>query len=275
MVNDIMSTRGETTAKIFEVLEARVNCENIISFLEKHKVEGSTKISVRNREMDIFIIGYDDYTGDLLTNKNKQTKDNLFKYYDFISDANHTGFEYFPYLYGVLDCHSGNNSKIYTIQEPFDGTLGDLVTSLDQQKEWFTIIFQMVLIHYYFSVITGCNYKNATIQNHFYKKSTKKYPQRYKLDGHEFEFFSDITLVLGEFNLVNDATEQNPNNLQLLVSYIGSNPNIIKPSSSQMAIIAEVIESPKSTPTILKKYYGTTHGEVSKDTSTSSVSGYL
>ena len=107
--------RSELANKMVEYLEKRINCDNVIHFADQ-KRESDNKLLIEKNQVAFEIINYHDSNNESYNSNNKDHDkiwlENLFNTFDFITEANHTGNEYFPYLYGVLNCHNGDDSKL-------------------------------------------------------------------------------------------------------------------------------------------------------------------
>lgn len=266
-------SRIKNARRIISYLEERINCKNVMKFVD----ETMNKVLNKDKEMKIThlnidgistafkMMNYNDLDNYVRKNENdpkdKTWVKNIYDIFDFMTEANYTGFEYFPYLYGVLDCHNGENSKIYIFYETFDDNLIDLINKIEHSSEWYDIVFQIIMINYYILIVNEYRYDNATLQKHFYKKLEKPYYKEYELDGNKLIINHKYLIVLWDFNHMEKMTEDNKNviitNIDYLLKYLSDNKDKIKipPSSRIIKLLHEIKNNPKNTPTILFQYY--------------------
>lgn len=228
-------SRIKITDKMIKYLEDRLNCKNVIKFIDENTnihpnklVVDKTPVSYKidkfgdndDGDNDDGDNGDNDNNGDNNNNDNnngdkilpKSIKKNMFERFDFITEANHTGFEYFPYLYGVLTCHAGTIDTVYTFYELFDDDLTKLFVQITQPSDWYDITFQLVMINYYISTVQRYEYRNATPQNHLYKKLPSPYYKDYELDKHKFKISHKYLVVLWDFDILEQTTNTTDTN---------------------------------------------------------------
>ena len=264
-----MEYRRKTASRIYKHLEDRVNCTNILEYIRTHSSE-SKKLVIDDILVNLEIIKYSDSTSDsdgssASRNENgsldlllKKDLDKKYEIYDFISEANHTGFEYFPYLYGVLDCHSELNSKVYVLYEMFDGTLDTLFSELEQGSDWYEIIFQVCLINHYMINIAKVSYSDAIVPHHFYQKYKFPKKREYTLGDYKFEMYHKNLITLWDFKLEPESTHL-PSNINHVLNYITSNTSKFKVQPSQRIIrmLSDITFDSTNIPKILDSYYNT------------------
>lgn len=262
-----MEYRRKTASKIYKHLEDRVNCTNILEFMRTHTSDSrdsrdsreSSELTIESISVTSEIIKYtdnDSASSSEVLSKSKLNK--IYDRYDFISEANHTGFEYFPYLYGVLDCHSGMDSKVYVIYEMFDGTLDTMLSEIEHASDWYETIFQICLIHHYIINIAKASYSGATVPHHLYQKYKFAKKRQYTLGEFKFELYHKNLVVLWDFQLETPSSNSPPN-LKHLLDYITTNGSKFKiqPSPRLIRMLNEIISTPADIPKILDSYYNT------------------
>ena len=289
--------RQKITDTMKKYLEDRLNCENVMEYIDKKILEKAVetnaiiirKLLINDIPVTVEIINYNDTenTDEVLPNNksiNKQFKiydsitgaiytetentdevlpnNNLitqqFKIYDFITEANYTGFEYFPYLYGVLNCHDKNNSRLYVFREYFEGNLLQLLlTKLEHPSEWYDIIFQLVMINYYIKAVNKYNY-NGYPGNHLYNKLSKPIYQNYKLDNYEFNINHKYLIVLWDLQYLNKINNTDEiTNIDLLLKMLEDKtiqPKI-PPSARILKLLHDIQDNPENVLEILDQYY--------------------
>lgn len=260
-------SRIKKTKTLIEYLEKRINCENIINTTNKYLEADDTyidsestkskKILVYNNNVAFKIIKYIDEDNNDENDRNYIKK--FSKLFDFITEANYTGYEYFPYLYGVLNCRDGENSKIYVYYEYFSDKLSTLINNLNHISEWYDIIFQLIMINYYLSVVNKLQY-NGSIDNHSFITLNKPYHKQYKINGNSLNVLHKFLIVYDNFYDINIDDLSNYNfktNIDYLIEYISTNSTDIKilPSNIIITILKNIQENPSSSMDILYKYF--------------------
>jgi hypothetical protein len=266
-------SREKIAKYMINYLEERINCENVMKFADKTlqsklgegKEAVINKLMVENIPVAFKVMKYNDTEG--YEKKNKTDANdriwvkNMFDTFDLMTEANYTGFEYFPYIYGVLNCHEKENSNIYIYYEVFDGSLIDLINNITHPSEWYDIVFQMIMINYYIEIINGYRYNDGTVQNHLYKKLEKPYYKEYHINSHKFNINHRYLIVLWDINYIEKITDKNKNqitsNINFLLRYINENKEKIKipPSGRIIKLLHEVKNNTKDTINILSQYY--------------------
>jgi len=246
--------RFQITTKMIDYLEDKINCHNVINFLDKSKIsqsENKNKLIIKSIPLTFKIIDND-----------KEIK-NLFEIFDFMTEANYTGFEYFPYLYGVLDCSDQN--KIYVFYENFDSNLIDILNNMEHQSEWYDIVFQMIIINYYIQNINNYKYDNGIPQNHLCRKLPKPIYQDYHIYDIKFTINHKYLIVLWNITNMELITDENKNNITTnidhLIKYINEHKDKIKimPSERILKLLNDIQNNYDDTLSILDKYYNATN----------------
>lgn len=260
-----MMNRINITKKMVDFLEEKVNCENVMKFADSYKEspESLAQLKIDNVSVAFDIIDYDDtieQTYVSKTNKSREEINQIFKRFDFITEMNYTGFECFPYLYGVLNCHSDENSKIYVFYEAFEGKLNDLILNLNHPSEWYDIAFQVVLINYYLEIINGYTFNTESLQCYYYKKLDKPIYKEYLIENHPIKVNHKYLIVLWDLehlNLIDEKVFVPMQSINYLMEYLEKNKNDIKvqPSNRITKLFKEVTDNPKKIPEILEQYY--------------------
>lgn len=112
-----MFDRSKIKSKMINYLSKKINCTNVIELIDQRNDNSTNKILMESTPVSFEIVEYND-DDNYHQKKETDNKDNsMIKYiisiFDFMVEANHTGYEYFPYLYGVLNCHDKTHSKLY------------------------------------------------------------------------------------------------------------------------------------------------------------------
>ena len=266
-------SRSKIADQMIKYLEKKINCENIIKHINENKNHPKEdKLIINEIAVAFEIIQYDDdpeYDKEKIRESDNPDYDNdkkklsekdvdkIFAVYDFMTEANYTGFEYFPYLYGVLNCHEGSNSRVYTFYESFDGNLINLIQKIDHPSEWYDIAFQIIMINYYIQIVNAYSYNNGEPQNHLYKKLAKPYYKLYQIDGIEFNINHKYLLVIWNITHIKKITDKMriSSNISLLLEYLEKNTPKIPPSSRIINLFNNIKSNPENTLTILKEYY--------------------
>lgn len=281
-------SRINVTKNMINYLEERVNCENAIKFADKHILKKNNKVNeliINKIPVAYEIVDYNDDidgTENDDTDRGKIWLENMFNIFDFISETNYLGYEYFPYLYGVLNCHEGVNSRVYLYYELFDENLEYLISIMEHASEWYDIVFQMIMINYYLSNISKYVY-DGSVKNHLYRKLAKPYYKKYEINGKELNINHKFLIVLKDFNhikkitsntdtiqdttdtsnfdvdeIISDANEihKNLTNIDFLIEYIKTNKIKIPPSNKIMKLLYDIVAHPKNSMVLIHQYYG-------------------
>lgn len=260
-------SRAKIANKMINYLEKTINCENIIKFADKTTdgKNNKNKLMVDEIPVSFHIISYNDES-DYIQKTDKDLKDNIwiqnkFNTFDIMTESNHIGFEYFPYLYGVLNCHNSEKSKVYIFYEFFEGPLVNLINNIQHPSEWYDIIFQMVITDYYLK-LSGYDYVNATLNNHLYRKLDKPYYKEYLLKDISFNINHKYLIVMGiDVDINKIEKDNNPSNISILLKYLDDNKENIKipPSSRIIKLLTDISNNRdiNNIPEILRQYYTT------------------
>lgn len=245
------------TRKMVDYLESKINCENIMKFADSHNVSNENdfhkKLVVNKIKVAFEIYPYDRV-------KDKEEIDNIHQIYEFITESNYTGFEYFPYLYGVLVCHEniGNSSYLYTFYEEFDSTLDKLINEISHPSEWYDVVFQLAMINDYLQNSEKYQY-NSSINNHLYRRLEKPITVEYNLLGQVLKIRHSILIVVKDFKnikkITDDEISKHRSNIIELSEYLTNNTIKTMPSDRILKLINVLIENIEDTSKILGKYY--------------------
>lgn len=259
--------RSKISDKMIKYLEDRVNCENIIKFVTNNADDTPVedyntidRIVVDKVPVAFKIVSYSEQI------ENEQTKTkawikNMFKIFDFITESNYTGFEYFPYLYGVLTCHDETNkiSTVYIFYEHFDGNLVKLFDTIEHPSDWYDIVFQMVMINYYINVLHNYSY-NSSPKNHLYKKMHKPIYKDYEVDNFKFRISHKYLIVIWDIESmepVSNEVDATGSNISSILKYLNDPENHLKiPASNRiLKLLNDVKNNPENSISILNTYY--------------------
>lgn len=256
-----MEYRRKISGKIYKYLEDRINCANI---LEQLDLTDKKQITIDLIPVVVDVLKYtDDDKNDDKKILSKKELDGYYDRFEYISTANHTGFEYFPYLYGILNC--SDTKQVYVLYETFDGTLDELFKILEQGSDWYETIFQVILIHYYMTSINKISY-SCNIKNHLYQKYKFPKKRQYTLGEYKFDLYHKNLIVLWDFTLESNSNESNSNNesksdmrfIDLFIDFFNKNKDEFKvqPSMRIIKMLNDIKHINNSEiPKILDNYY--------------------
>ncbi|AAV50952.1 hypothetical protein [Acanthamoeba castellanii mimivirus] len=272
-------SRRKTATKIIDYLEKRINCENIMRYTDEYLDNNSPDKSLVIDEVPVSftIIPYnanENYSRQLVsTEGDREDKPDfndikhMFDVFDFMTEANNTGFEHFPYIYGVLDCLNDIDSTVYVYYEKFDGTLPLLIDNIEHPSDWYDIVFQIVLIIMYIKYVGKMSFKAAP-ERFLYKKITKPYYKEYSVGDTTLNINHKYLIVCWDTNTTDFEGIQNSESssenklpiidLDFLTEYINVNKDSLKiqPSNRIIKLIQEIKNQPDNIPKILVQYYG-------------------
>lgn len=265
-----MISRVKKTKTLINYLKKKINCKNAVEFIDQSESSDMTehndnygKMIINGLNVAHIKIKYDDVESDELTDDINRTEIKaIFDYFDTITEANNTGFQQFPYLYGVLDCRNVDNpsdSNLYVLFEHFHGDLIRLINEIEHPSEWYDIIFQIIMINYFLYDLNNYAYPNGTVRNLLYNKLEKPYYQDYEIDGNKLRVSHKYLIVmwnLGKRFVVDK--DKFKTNIQYLLEYIVEHDKHIKikPSLRIMNLLNQIINDHKETVKLLVEYYG-------------------
>lgn len=260
-------SRIKVADKMIQYLEDRINCKNVMKFAEEKTesiLEESDDIFISELKIDSTIVSfqiikYDDTQSDETSDKRNKASIKIFNdNFDFMTGSNLAGFEYFPYLYGVLNCHLEVNSKVYIYYENFEGSLLQLINLVEHASEWYDIAFQLVVIDHYVRFISGYQYHTNDLKNFLYKKHPKPYYRQYDITGHNFSVSNKYLIVLWDIELT--KRPHNASNeytiIDAILDYVKKETSIkIPPSNRIIKMFQEIKQKPENTIELLEQYY--------------------
>lgn len=254
-------SRGSNATKIIQFLEKKINCDNIMKNTVEYELSSKDnikKLSINNTISSFEIIEYDDSKTENETKINRNKIDSIISYFDFITEANVTGNEYFPYLYGVLDCHGGKNSVLYVYYEYFEYNLDDIINTISHTSEWYSIIFQIILIYHYMSNMGF--YHKFDVKKIIYNKIEKPYFKKYTISGKEFNIQKKYDIVF--WDMYETTKNENKSFIDDFILYVSNVKNNIDknnikniPSNKLINMLSEISKDNNNMIDIMYKYF--------------------
>lgn len=257
-------SREKITKKMIQYLEIRINCDNVMKYVDKYIKNNDKNSIIKELEIDSNPVAFEIIKYDATINNNtdgllgKNDISNMFEIFEIMTEANHTGNEYFPYLYGVLNCHDAENSRVYLYYEIFEGNLINLFSQVEHPSEWYDIAFQLIVINNFMQNLNNYKYSGA-LENFLYKKLSKPYYKNYDIDGKEFKINHKYLIVLWDINDIKKNTEEirSAINIDIVLKYLTENKETIKipPSLKIMKLFSDINNDPKNSISIMHQYY--------------------
>ena len=226
---------------------SRMNCENVMGYISENKSSNDT-IKVNDEEVSFDIFDYD-YGKDV----DKMTK--ILDRIDIMTDANESSAEIFPYIYGVLDCNLGANSKLYVLYEPFVGTFRDIHMEVGQSSEWYDITLQIILITEYFKEIMkiGCF---ADLDHILWNRMAKPYYHPYLLDDESVPILRHFDIVVSRFPTDCDNKVPTIELYHKYVTDLSNFQNTANPPTPRIAeILSIIINNKQDVKSVIDKYF--------------------
>ncbi|AQN68061.1 hypothetical protein [Saudi moumouvirus] len=255
-------SRKKITENMIKYLEDTLNCQNVMKFIDETETNKNI-INIDSVNVFYEIINYNDSDRDLSENNDEDIKitrndvERIFSSYDIMTEANYTGLEYFPYIYGVLDCRDSINSKFYVFRENFQGILPDLIDNIEHPSDWYDVLFQVIIINYYLKTITNIDY-HSNINKYLFNKLPKPYYKEYNIGNHVVNINHKYLIVLWDpENLIASDKDINQVNINMdfLLEYIKNSNIKIPPSNRIIKLINDIQSSNKNIPDIINEYY--------------------
>ena len=261
-------SRKKTAAAMIKYLEETVYCKNVMKLAEESAATDDypiNKLLVNNILVSFKIINYNDDIEYINKNdselQDESQVNNLFKSFDFMTKANYTdndnGLENFPYIYGVLNCHNKEHSKIYVYYESYDTNLVDLIINIEHPSQWYDIVFQIIMIDNYISVVNKYTYINESLKNYLCKKPIKPFYKKYTINDQEISVnHHNIIMLWNLKDFVPTNAEPRMNGVEILLKFLDNASAIkIPPSDRIKKMLKEVQSNPSNTELTLTKYY--------------------
>lgn len=263
--------RSNVAEDMIQYLENTINCDNILTVVDSHiyinnidpQNEHDKKLLIKKNLVSFEYQKYNDTPGYIYEKqndvKNRTDIEKQIKVLDFMTESNYTGFEYFPYIYGVLQCHNNKDSVFYMFYESFDGFLDDLISKIEHASEWYDIIFQLIVINYYVNFMSGYTYQNIGMDKFLYRKLQKPIYKQYDMENIIFNVNHKYLIVvwnLGDIQKISTSSNHDEFfDLNFLKQYLSKNPPKINPSPRILELISKINNNPKNALNILKEYY--------------------
>lgn len=247
-------SRINMSKKLRDVFNEKVNCINAIEFIDNKNIVKTDDelpyVIIEETPVDFVVIKYHDTTDD--TAKNRKYIEDVFRKFDFMSFSNAEGYDYFPYLYGVLDCRNKEDSAVYTFYEYFPYSITHLVANISHASEWYDIVFQLSLLNYLLHK-SDLKFDPSKIR---YRRLEKPYRKEYEMDSSNLTIKKLFDISVVDYNIYDDKTTF-PLPLEYLKQYINNNREIlpIPPSHNVEAIIDALLSDIDNTYDILASKY--------------------
>lgn len=278
--------REKKASEMIPYLEERINCANIIGYIDRKRISEnvdrkSTKLIINNIDVLLDVVTYgrdlesdkeepnEEFTEELVEDElvaedidpdigGGASPTGFFTIYDFMTESNYNGFEYFPYIYGILNCSDQPEPVVYTFYEFFENNLVEIISNMEHASEWYDIVFQMAMINYYIQIANNYNYEGGIVANHLCHRLPKPYYKQYELSSASIKVSHRCLIVL--WNVTKLEKTDNPSktsNIWYLLNYVETNKDNlkIKPSERIMKLLVELHDGPSRTLEILEKYY--------------------
>lgn len=249
-------SRIKIANKMISFLEEKINCKNVMkytdetmdSILQEANDSIIYKLTINNIPTAFKVQPYIDNL------EFEEQYKQLIDVFDFMTESNHTGFEYFPYLYGVLNCHDEEKSRLYIYSELFDGDLEQLLKKIEHPSEWYDIAFQIIMINYYIEIVNSKHYHASKI---LYRKLEKPYYKNYELLGYQLTINHKFLIVLSDIPLFDNTDKEKSRIIDQVLTLIDVNKNEIKilPSNRVLNFLNEIKSNAENTPQILHQYF--------------------
>jgi hypothetical protein len=241
--------------KIISYLDSKVNCKNIEVFLENHYETKPyhLRLNVGNELHDASyeLVQYPD------TDETEIILQNIFNTFKFITQANYSGLDYFPWLYGLLKCDGLTEDtqtparQVHTFYEYFETNLQEYIPKISHPSEWYGICFQLALI----SDFMRRNNKayDSSMANHLVKFHEKPVFTQYSKGDVKISVRQTMRIVLKDFYLEEGSKDSS---IQGLLKYLSSHPDInIPPSPKNMSFMHKYVTDPTQLTPLLASYY--------------------
>ena len=262
----ILDNRIDIYNKCKKIFSEKINCDEIENFVndnkEKKLAEGKEGIVYLLNMNDIKVAAkYVPYNGDPNYTYVPNGKISLewMNYtnetYEFMKESNTSGFDFFPYVYQIINCPNKDNSYEYIFYEAFDGDLLNLLMEETNKYALYTIFFQLIRINYYLEIICGMKYFDGKAANHLFRKIKLPTEEKVVMDSYEFILKNQYLVVIWDFHNMKQFKEPKEfkRNFMLVMKNINQQQKFL--SEELVTLINSVNENPTSTPQLLYSFY--------------------
>lgn len=258
---DIVMNRNKICKNMVTFLEKNINCENVMRLTNNFMIKSEdfdpnsiNRLLINSIPTSFEIINYND-SDEISKKYDRKDIENMFNIFDFITEANYTGFEIFPYLYGVLDCRNGKDSEIYLYYEEFDDILPELINQITQPKDWYDLIFQLIMINNYITVIKNYTY-DGILEKHFFKRIPKPYHKTYYIGNNNYNITHNFIIVYWDkCDITQKSKISKKTNIVFLTEYINTHKKKLNISSERIIELLNNLSKNVDINDIMEKYY--------------------
>lgn len=141
--------RSKTALEMIDYLENTLNCQKVIKFIDRrtesldnihHETPDSRTLMIKKTPVAFHLFSFD---------VNHTLYQDLINKFDFMTRINHEGFDYFPYIYGVLNCIDETLQRTYVFSEKTDTDLMHLFNDLQGASDWYDLSLQAAMMDHY------------------------------------------------------------------------------------------------------------------------------
>lgn len=248
-------SRIKISRNMIQYLKKKINCDDILIFIQEN-TQHNNLLSIESTKVSYDDIEYVKSNGDaFIQNLNwiKKVDDT----FNIFTESNFLGFDYFPYLYGVIKCQGIEKNHMYVFYESFDESLDKLFIKISHVSEWYDIVFQIVLIYFCLEIINFRYYENGTPDKFLYRILPKPYYKTYLINNTEIKILHKHLIVFWNYPLLEIQSDNTPSCVSLLYKYIQDNKDKfnIPPSERILSFLSEIIKNPIETGNIIIKYF--------------------
>jgi hypothetical protein len=243
--------RSKIALEMIGYLESTLNCQKVIKFIDRKTKSLDSVHHLQNSDDRTLTIKNILVAFHLFSFENNHTLyQDLISKFDFMTRINHEGFEYFPYLYGVLNCIDDTLQRTYVFSEHTDMKLMNLFNNLEGASDWYDLALQAAMIDYYLGEKLQY-YDYGGNLDHFQIIKMEKPVRAEYIVGEELKIST-----FHKFRLVYWKTTPIPTNGRLVETLLRmSEKGMINLPGKIVDMLTEIVANPGSIMAILGRYY--------------------
>jgi hypothetical protein len=190
--------RTKIRENMVSYLQEQINCDNVLKKTDA-LIESDEKLLINGTPVSFKVISYDDEN-----ETEKKSIEILNNVFDEITESNSIGFDYYPFIYGILNCHNDTKSNLYVFYEFLSGTLYDLFENLQSPNEWYDIIFQMAMIDYNATKRQSLKHLNYNLDNYYFIKLFNPQKKEYVIKGKNITIYHKYVVVFFSWEIIDE-----------------------------------------------------------------------
>jgi hypothetical protein len=245
--------RTKKAQKVYSYLESTINCQKVMRIVDRNTVSNEDHpLRSDPEERVVELKSVPTAYVKMHTVLPSILYDEMIRNFDRMTEINHMGFEYFPYLYGVLNCHDGIDQTSYIFYENTDRSIHDLILSTTNIQEWYDLAFQVAMMDYYLMQIY--KYEDYVGVPKYFRviDYEKAFYKEYIVEEMKVSIYHKFQIVYWKLD---PLTVEKQSGVQMLYNIISDKDLINKPPRKVLEMLQEITLNPSATLSVLGRYY--------------------